>query len=643
MAIAPINITRVSQGMRTITLLNSLRRNTVDIFNQQTRLATGRSFNSLSDDPVAASQSLKMNRTISRQEQILENLRHADLMMSAADDSLSEVNDLLNQAEAIASQSLGTQSNAAEREANAALVASIREQLMIVGNRQVRDSFIFAGRETKTIPFQSALGGVAYFGDTGSTFSRVSETDQKATNIPGNLLFGSLSTSVGRDADLQPMITADTRLSDLRGANAQGIRKGIIVVTADSGETVRLDVTNADTVGDVVDLIDAATESVGVNASVTIQGNGLVVGAGVSIDDTTNGVTASDLGLTAPALGTGLAEPIDLGVRLTPNTKIESLRNGDGLNLENGIRIRNGQQSAVINLEDADTVQDITNKINSSGLHLIARVNEAGTGIEVITRISGVTMSISDDGGSIASELGIRTMVESTTLDSLNFGRGVETLPGEPDLTITSRNGTSFDVNLDDALTVGDVVTLINKAAENAGVAVTAALAADTNGIAIEDTTGGGDPLTVGRASIQAFAVDDLGLNKSSIDPDEVLLSDDVGAVRAQGVFTALLNLEEALQSDDELAIGEVAERLVKFAADTTRVHGIVGARAEGFRSRVDQTENAVLATRTFLSEIEDLDYTEAVTRFQQAQTALQANLLSGSQLMNLSLLDFVG
>ena len=59
-------------------------------------------------------------------------------------------------------------------------------------------------------------------------------------------------------------------------------------------------------------------------------------------------------------------------------------------------------------------------------------------------------------------------------------------------------------------------------------------------------------------------------------------------------------------------------------------------------RARLEQTENAVVATRSFLSEIEDLDYTEAVTRFQQAQTALQANLLSGSQLLNLSLLDFL-
>ncbi len=51
---------------------------------------------------------------------------------------------------------------------------------------------------------------------------------------------------------------------------------------------------------------------------------------------------------------------------------------------------------------------------------------------------------------------------------------------------------------------------------------------------------------------------------------------------------------------------------------------------------------DAVGATKLFLSKIEDLDYGDAVTRFQKAQTSLQASLLSGSQLLNLSLFNFL-
>jgi hypothetical protein len=40
---------------------------------------------------------------------------------------------------------------------------------------------------------------------------------------------------------------------------------------------------------------------------------------------------------------------------------------------------------------------------------------------------------------------------------------------------------------------------------------------------------------------------------------------------------------------------------------------------------------------------VRDLDYAEAVTSFQQAKTSLQATLLTGSQGLNLSLMNFLG
>jgi flagellin-like hook-associated protein FlgL len=52
--------------------------------------------------------------------------------------------------------------------------------------------------------------------------------------------------------------------------------------------------------------------------------------------------------------------------------------------------------------------------------------------------------------------------------------------------------------------------------------------------------------------------------------------------------------------------------------------------------------EDAAATTQIFLSQVRDLDYAEAVTRLQVAQTQLQANMQTGSILLNLSLLDFL-
>ena len=100
--------------------------------------------------------------------------------------------------------------------------------------------------------------------------------------------------------------------------------------------------------------------------------------------------------------------------------------------------------------------------------------------------------------------------------------------------------------------------------------------------------------------------------------------------------------LEQALREDDTIGITAAGERLTEVMDDVQRTHGIIGARARGMRDRLAQTETASFATEAFLSETRDLDYAEAATLFQQAQLGLQASMLTGSQVMRLSLLDFL-
>ena len=72
------------------------------------------------------------------------------------------------------------------------------------------------------------------------------------------------------------------------------------------------------------------------------------------------------------------------------------------------------------------------------------------------------------------------------------------------------------------------------------------------------------------------------------------------------------------------------------------QVRGILGARSKEMVQRSAHTAAAVFATQGLLASAEDLDYTEAITQFQKAQTALQANLLTGSRILNTSLMDFI-
>lgn len=72
----------------------------------------------------------------------------------------------------------------------------------------------------------------------------------------------------------------------------------------------------------------------------------------------------------------------------------------------------------------------------------------------------------------------------------------------------------------------------------------------------------------------------------------------------------------------------------------TTRT--TVGARMRALDDQESQTEKFVLDIETTLSDIKDLDYAEAISRFNIEQTALQAAQQAFSRVQNLSLFNFL-
>ena len=95
MAITPINISRTSFNLQTLSLIDSLRHNTLTLFLEQNRLASGRKLNAPSEDPMSAARAVELTEILERQDQLLANIRHADSFLAATDSAVGEINDLL--------------------------------------------------------------------------------------------------------------------------------------------------------------------------------------------------------------------------------------------------------------------------------------------------------------------------------------------------------------------------------------------------------------------------------------------------------------------------------------------------------------------------------------------------------------------
>ncbi|MCH7924434.1 MAG: hypothetical protein IIC51_02740 [Planctomycetes bacterium] len=582
---------------------------------------------------------------LARQSQFMANVAHGDNVLAAADSAVTEINSLLIEAQALASQNVSNLTSAAEREADAELIAAIRQQLQLVGNRQFDGRFLFAGRDTTERPFIEILSGVAYTGDTGDLLTRVSDDQQVVINVPGNLLFGALSSRIESGADLSPLLTEQTRLEDLAGPGSQGVWIGRLVFNEAGGVGVyTVSLEGADTIGDVIELINEAAAGAGSTLTASLSDEGLNITPGntaVTITDQSSGAVAGSLGIRTRSATTDVIEGTSLGARLTRLTPVTDMAFGAGIDLDSGIIMTNGTRSVTLDFSTAETVQDIINEINNGGVAVRARINEAGTGIDVFNLVSGTSLTIGENGGTTANDLGIRSLNPETPLSRLNAGLGLQSVLGENDILITTKAGDEIFVNLDDARTIGDVIDLINTAATDAAVALVADLSDTGNGIRLTDNTGGTGALSVADVGLSQAATE-LGLIGSADPADSELIGRDSNPIRTVGIFTALIDLETALRNDDTLAISRAAALIDPQIEDVTRMHGILGAKAKAIQEKLAQMEDAGTMAEIFLSEVRDLDFAEAVTQMQSTITQLQVTMQTSGVLLNLSLMDFL-
>jgi flagellar hook-associated protein 3 FlgL len=72
------------------------------------------------------------------------------------------------------------------------------------------------------------------------------------------------------------------------------------------------------------------------------------------------------------------------------------------------------------------------------------------------------------------------------------------------------------------------------------------------------------------------------------------------------------------------------------------KTRGEVGIRAQRVEKEQERSEQLGITETSLLTDLEDADLTEVITRFTQLQTQLQATMQAGAQNLRLSLLDFL-
>jgi len=210
-------------------------------------------------------------------------------------------------------------------------------------------------------------------------------------------------------ADLQPALDRSTPLASLR--QGQGIQPGSIAITDRAGNTATVDLSQAVTVGDVIDAI-SATSGVNVTATVnstqrdlTIVDDNAAPVQNLTIADVGGTTTARDLGLAVDRPGPIVGLP--LHPQLTSTTSLNLLYGGRGVPL-GAIHITNGTQETDIDLSTAHTMGDVLRAINTSTAGVQATCNTNGTALQVRSTNASTVAVVTEVGGSqSAAALGL--------------------------------------------------------------------------------------------------------------------------------------------------------------------------------------------------------------------------------------------
>jgi flagellar hook-associated protein 3 FlgL len=107
-------------------------------------------------------------------------------------------------------------------------------------------------------------------------------------------------------------------------------------------------------------------------------------------------------------------------------------------------------------------------------------------------------------------------------------------------------------------------------------------------------------------------------------------------------VIMSLMKLEKALRDNDQQGISDQLPEIENASKVLNNKLAKVGAVVNRLEHTTSVIEKAIVDNKATTSEIEDLDYADAITQLQNQQVIYQATLMSASMITSMSLVDFM-
>lgn len=150
---------RISDNTIVRNYMTTLSRNAQLRNREHLRAATGRSFQTVAEDPVAAMKAMKIRRSMSRVDDYQSNIADLNAITDEREAAISEISDILTEISGLMVQGQSGTYSASDRESIAASLRGYQETIFDISNSSYCGKYIFGGTNEYEIPFTLDTNG----------------------------------------------------------------------------------------------------------------------------------------------------------------------------------------------------------------------------------------------------------------------------------------------------------------------------------------------------------------------------------------------------------------------------------------------------------------------------------------------------
>jgi flagellar hook-associated protein 3 FlgL len=300
-----------------------------------------------------------------------------------------------------------------------------------------------------------------------------------------------------------------------------------------------------------------------------------------------------------------------------------------------------GNNTAVVSTSDAtaiaaeirqlvDELEGLANTRDASGDYIFAGYK---SGTKPFTRTTTDTYTYSGDQG----QRQLQISADRSIADGDNgFDLFVDVDTG-PYAAVTGIAATSFGAIADGDMTINGISVGAIPAAANATERAGQIRDAINS---ISDITNVSADLASSTTVTLSSSAGDIAVVSASTAATGLATGTAAATTGKRNIMETLLQMANSLEAgnsvdrylnDVQLAMGNVSD-----------AHSLVGARLNAIEEQVEVNADIKLTLETHLSDVEDLDYTEAISRFNRETVALQAAQQAYVKVQELSLFNFI-